>query len=220
MIRTFYKPVMDDPWGRLRALSFAIDTEAGLEGKMRRPEGVVDSLLAGFHGAFCRLGIVKPFSWPTWEAPMLTKEIVPALDDEMSWKHVTRIVRADRFNEGAFDSYAWSGALTHLARHLYELRETSNGWPKGFAVNPDGSIAAGIPVTAGRGFLRGTTTGRRYRCPDCREGWSIEVEMKKGSPLRACSKNWHYLADENRIFVVSEAPIRTVFRTPLPTAPQ
>ncbi len=209
--------VMNDRWARLRALSFAIDFEAAIDERLKRREGPTDGLLFRFHMAIGAAGLVRPFPWTQWEAPMLTKAMVQNLNDEMAWKHMTRIVRADRFNEGVFDAYARSGVLTELARHLHELRQTENGWPTDFPVNPDGSVEAGVTVVAGLGRLRGVTNGPRYRCPECGGGWSIEVNWPGGRTSRTCSRDWHFLADRQEVRMLNLAPNRTLFRTPVPS---
>jgi hypothetical protein len=209
-------PIKNNGWARLRALSFAIDVASGTDRRLNRPAWSSDSLMFPFHMSIGAVGLVRPFSWNTWEAPMLTTEMVANLNDEMAWKHMTRIVRADRFNEGVFASYARAGVLTALARHLYELRKTENGWPSDFPLNPDGSVEPGITVVAGHGKLRAATNGRRHRCPDCNGGWSIECEFKGGHVLRTCSKNWHYLADRGEVHLVNGGFLESSFRPPVP----
>jgi Family of unknown function (DUF6508) len=212
MVPTLPARVMNNAWARLRALSFAVDVEAATDRRLNRTLGPTDSLMFSFHMAIGAAGLVRPFSWTTWEAPMLTTDMVPNLNDEMAWKHMTRIVRADRFNEGVFDMYARSGVVTALARHLYELRQTENGWPTDFPVNPDGSVESGIAVMAGRGLIRGATTGHRYRCPECNGGWSIECELRGGHVMRVCSRDWHFLADHKEVHMLRRDSLATVFR--------
>ncbi len=217
MTRNLPEYVMNDRWARLRALSFEIDFHSEIDQRLNRARSPIDSLMFPFHMAIGAAGLVRPFDWTTWEAPMLTIEMVPNLNDEMARKHMTRIVRADRFNEGVFDSYARSGVLTALARHLYELRQTENGWPTDFAVNPDGSVESGIALVAGRGVIRGLTNGRRYRCPECRGGWSLECELRGGHVVRVCSRDWHFLADRREVRVLNPSPLQQVFRKPRPS---
>lgn len=197
-------PVMADRWARLRALSIHLDSEVAAESEAGAERASTDGALYHFRMAIGSVGLVKPFDWPKWGAPGLTTEMVPMLDDEMSWKHVTRIMRADRFNDGVFEAYARSGSLTALVRHLYELRETVNGWPKSFAVNPDGSVPEGLNVFAGRRGtpFRAQTTGKRYRCPDCNEGWALEVLWGGGGLSRVCSREWHHMAERNEVHML------------------
>lgn len=207
--------VMNDTWARLRGLAFAIDFEADVDRRLNRSHGPTDALLFPFRMAIGTAGLVRPFDWTAWGAPMLDTGMVPNLNDEMAWKHMTRIVRADRFNDGVFESYTRSGVTTALARHLFELRTTENGWPTDFPVNPDGSVEAGIDVVVGLGRLRGVTNGRRYRCPDCGGGWSIEVAWRSGRSSRTCSRDWHFFADRREVRMLNFLPVRTLFRTPV-----
>lgn len=210
MIQHLPNYVMNDAWARLRALSFAVDFACEVDERLNRTDGPTDGLIHRLHMAFGAAGLVRPFSWPTWDAPMVTIDMVPNLNTDVASKHITRIVRADRFNEGVFEAATRSGVTTALARHLYELCQTENGWPTDFPLNPDGSVRHGINGVAGKGLLRGVTNGRRYRCADCDGGWSIEVTWRGGRETKLCSKNWHFFPEHDVIHVVSNRPLGEV----------
>ena len=210
--------VMNDPWARVRGLSFAVDFGSDVDRRLNRDTSSTDGLVFRFQMSIGAAGLVRPFPWTKWEAPMLTKETIANLNDEMAWKHMTRIVRADRFNDGVFEWYTRSGVTTALARHLYELRRAENGWPTDYPLNPDGSVEPGTDVVAGLGRLRGITNGRRYRCPDCDGGWSIEVTWRSTRITRMCSRDWHFFADRQEIRMLNPVPSEKLFRKPLTSA--
>ena len=206
-----------DKWGRARALSFALDE--GFEPLLVQVMGLPNLNGNGhhFHMALGALGLVKPFDWMKWDAPALTRELVPTLDDDTAWRHVTRVVRCERFCEGTFDAHIRNGSLTALLRHLYTIRCTENGRPLNFPMFSDGSVEQGLRLV---GFNLGTighTTGRHDVCgqPECSR-WSVELELSNGRRQYWCSDNWHYVHGAEELFILQSWSHRKAQR-PMPT---
>ena len=214
MTPTIHPTLAADKWGRARALSCALDE--GFEPLMVQVMGLpnVNGMSFNFHMALGALGLVKPFDWMKWDVPALTKEMVPTLDDDTAWRHVTRVVRSERFFEGNFDAHIRNGSLTALLRHLYILRCTENGRPLNFPMFSDGSVEPGLRLV---GFSQGTighTTGRHEVCaqPDCSR-WSVELEVHNGLRQYWCSDNWHYVQGAEELFILQSWSHRKKRRT-------
>ena len=65
------------------------------------------------------LRLVQPFDWNAWDAEMVSLAEVSQLDIHDCVRHITRIVRADRFSEGILLGAVSSGylrALCEIAR--------------------------------------------------------------------------------------------------------
>ena len=174
-ITSMIDPVVQaDTWGLARALSFQLDHQ--YQPLMPQPLGLPDVKGNGFsfHAAIGALGIVAPFNWPEWKEPHIEKELVEFLDDDTAWRHVTRIVRSERFCEGNFDACVRDGSLTALVRHLYFLRYTDNGRPWTLPAFHDGTVEPGIRLVGTDGVTTGHTTGRSSVCVvDGCGRWSI-----------------------------------------------
>ena len=61
-----------------------------------------------------RVGLVQPFNWNAWNAPSPEIHEMWMLSAHDCIRHVTRIVRAERFNEGVLKSAVRSGRLSVL----------------------------------------------------------------------------------------------------------
>ena len=73
------------------------------------------------------LNMVAPFDWPGWKEPWPeTADDVAGFDAELVSKHMTRIVRSDRFIEGNFEGCARNGLVSWLVLRWLEITE-----PKG-----------------------------------------------------------------------------------------
>lgn len=70
------------------------------------------------------LSMVAPFDWPKWQEPWPeTAEAVAQMDKETVGKHMTRIMRSNRFIEGNFEAAAKSGLVSHLVLRWLDLTE-------------------------------------------------------------------------------------------------
>lgn len=69
--------------------------------------GQLSSLLGG-------VGLVQPFNWNAWRVPSPEIHGLWQLSEQDCIRHVTRIVRADRTNEGVLRSAVKSGRLSVL----------------------------------------------------------------------------------------------------------
>ena len=67
--------------------------------------GQLNSLLGSVH-------MIQPFNWNAWEAPLPQLHEIWGLSADDCVKHVTRLSRADRTNEGVLWSALHGGALT------------------------------------------------------------------------------------------------------------
>lgn len=207
-----------DAWGRARALSLVLDStfEPLLVEVMGLPH--LNGMGHKFHMALGALGLIRPFSWTTWGAPGLTRDMVPTLDDDDAWRHITRIVRSERFCEGVFDSHVQDGSLTSLLRHIYFLRCTDNGRPSHLPLFNDGSVEPGIRLATVRGTTMGHSTGRHNTCNEsgCSR-WSIEIELSNTDRVEVCSELWHYVAATDEMYLLPKNRHRHIMAT-RPTA--
>ena len=190
-----------EKWGRARALSLLLDFtfEPLLVEVMGLPH--VNGMGHQFHMALGALGLIKPFDWTHWGAPGLTTDMVPSLDDDASWRHITRIVRSERFCEGVFDSHIRDGSLTALLRHMYIMRCTDNGRPLDIPTFNDGSVEPGIRLATVKGTTMAHSTGRHGTCREvgCSR-WTIEVELSNTDRVEVCSELWHYVAATDEMY--------------------
>lgn len=89
-----------------------------------QPGGEV--LWGALHAVVGDLSMVEPFDWPKWEEPWPDgPEAVAHMDRDTVSKHMTRIVRSDRFIEGNFEAAATSGLVSHLVLRWLELTENA-----------------------------------------------------------------------------------------------
>ena len=71
-----------------------------------------------------QLNLIQPFDWMHWHEPYPATAQVKMMDLETAVKHITRIVRADRFMEGTLMACIKSGLLLGLC---LVARERSHG---------------------------------------------------------------------------------------------
>ena len=206
MRRDIHPTLAADKWGYARALSLRLDHQ--FQALQEEPMGLpnVDGDGFKFHMAIGALGIVKPFDWMKWGEPHITTDAVPTLDDDSAWRHVTRIVRSERFCEGTFDACVRDGSLTALIRHLYLLRCTENGRPLGFPMFNDGTVEPGIRLAGIFAGTYGYTTGRTNLCDEDGCGrWSIEVQSTEAERKWYCSMLWHYVQATDEMYTLRRA---------------
>lgn len=87
-----------------------------------RPGG--DVLWGALHAVVGELSMVAPFDWPKWQEPWPENdEVIARMDRDTVSKHMTRIVRSDRFIEGNFEAAAKSGLVSRLVLRWLELTE-------------------------------------------------------------------------------------------------
>lgn len=68
------------------------------------------------------LNMVTPFDWPAWKEPWPeAADDVSDLDEELVSKHMTRIVRSDRFIEGNFEGAVRTGLVSWLVLRWLEI---------------------------------------------------------------------------------------------------
>lgn len=76
------------------------------------------------HAAVGDLSMVEPFDWPKWGEPWPeSADDVARLDKELVSKHMTRIMRSDRFIEGNFEAAVASGLVSWLVLRWLDLTE-------------------------------------------------------------------------------------------------
>jgi hypothetical protein len=66
-----------------------------------------------------RLNLVQPFDWMQWQAPMLSEVDIDELSIDDCLRHITRLVRGDRFAENLLAGWIHEGyfrALCEVAR--------------------------------------------------------------------------------------------------------
>lgn len=81
-------------------------------------------LWGALHAVVGDLSMVAPFDWPKWKEPWPDgPEAVARMDLDTVSKHMTRIVRSNRFIEGNFEAAAASGLVSHLVLRWLELTE-------------------------------------------------------------------------------------------------
>ena len=100
----------EERWQQLfLELQRATDGDAASETEDAR----VSVLLGAVH-------LIQPFDWNAWQEPWPSADDVGGLTMEQCVKHVTRIARANRFNEGVLSASIQSGLLASLCRVAYE----------------------------------------------------------------------------------------------------
>ena len=81
-------------------------------------------LWGALHGVVGDLSMVAPFDWPKWQEPWPDgAEAVARMDRDTVSKHMTRIVRSNRFIEGNFEAAVESGLVSHLVLRWLDLTE-------------------------------------------------------------------------------------------------
>lgn len=94
-----------------------------------RPGG--EELWGTLHAVVGELSMVAPFDWPKWKEPWPDgAEAVATMDRDTVSKHMTRIVRSDRFIEGNFEAAAKSGLVSHLVLRWLDLTEPEQAEPE------------------------------------------------------------------------------------------
>lgn len=84
-----------------------------------------EKLWGALHVVVGELSMVHPFDWPKWKEPWPENaDAVAVLDEDMVSKHMTRIVRSNRFIEGNFEAAAKSGLVSHLVLRWLDLTES------------------------------------------------------------------------------------------------
>lgn len=67
-------------------------------------------------GALGSVGLVKPFRWTSWQVPFPSSEEIQSLSLVDCVRQITRVVRAERTNEGVLWGALRSGALVEMCR--------------------------------------------------------------------------------------------------------
>lgn len=62
------------------------------------------------------LGLIQPFRWTSWQAPVPTADEIPLLSLVDCVRQITRVVRANRTHEGVLWAALRSGALAEICR--------------------------------------------------------------------------------------------------------
>jgi hypothetical protein len=73
-----------------------------------------------------QLRLVQPFDWMHWEAPALTEVDLEQIDLYDCIRHITRLVRGDRFAENLLSSWIASG---HFRALCEAAARKANGQP-------------------------------------------------------------------------------------------
>ena len=73
-----------------------------------------------------QLRLVQPFDWMHWEAPALTEVDLEQVDLHDCIRHITRLVRGDRFAENSLSSWIVSG---HFRALCEAAARKANGQP-------------------------------------------------------------------------------------------
>lgn len=83
-----------------------------------------EELWGALHTVVGELSMVAPFDWPKWKEPWPeNEEAISRMDRDTVSKHMTRIVRSDRFIEGNFEAAARSGLVSRLVLRWLDLTE-------------------------------------------------------------------------------------------------
>lgn len=81
-----------------------------------------EELWGALHAVVGELSMVASFDWPKWQEPWPENEAaISRMDRDTVSKHMTRIVRSDRFIEGNFEAAAKSGLVSHLVLRWLDL---------------------------------------------------------------------------------------------------
>lgn len=184
--------LLDDRWGKLRYFAIEVEKHLNVAHLFPDEDPSRNKAFFNFRMALGGVGLVQPFDWVTWDAPALTAEMASTLTYGEAWRHATRIVRGDRFCEGAFDAHLYNGSLVALARRVYFLRETDNGWPKAFSQLDDIDLETGIHVEGRRAGQLGMTTGfREKRTTRDNPGWDFQVLWNDETCTMEDINDWH-----------------------------
>ena len=216
-------------WERLKRLTFQIDEHLKRQplknASLSEPDanGVrfVESAetmpdVTELHGLVYDLGLVSAVhDWMNRELD--ERPVTEELDLKATGLYITAIFRGDRFVEGLLASKVNDGMVQRLCRHAYSLTLTSDGWPRHFPTNHDGSIETGIVVKSLDGRIEGRTTGGRRKCPShhC-NGWLVGVHWQTGQRLHICTEGWHYDPENHQIRVIGGGAISARFVSPKP----
>ncbi len=76
--------------------------------------------------AIAKLHLVQPFDWMQWSAPMLSEVDVDSLSIEDCVRHITRLVRGDRFAENLLAGWIREGYFRTLCE---AARRKADGKP-------------------------------------------------------------------------------------------
>jgi hypothetical protein len=76
--------------------------------------------------AIAELHLVQPFNWMQWEAPMLSEVDIDGLSIEDCVRHITRLVRGDRFAENLLADWIHEGYFRTLCE---AARRKADGKP-------------------------------------------------------------------------------------------
>lgn len=197
MLKTTEEILMQDPWGRLRLATIEMEKAISVAPLLKKvnDETSVLPYLSEFHRALSGCGLVRPFNWNEWGAPALTAENAAFLSDDEDWRHVTRIIRGDRFHEGVFRAHALDGSLVALVKRSYYVRQTTSGWPTALSEMDDMDLEIGLRVEGRRAGQVGTTTGFRsqIRVGNLKD-WEFQVLWNDGTTSIEQMRHWHVVA--------------------------
>lgn len=80
-----------------------------------------DELQVGrVNGLLGSVNLIQPFKWSSWNVPFPELEKIPGLSLVDCVRHITRLSRADRTNEGVIWGALRSGVLEALCRTAHE----------------------------------------------------------------------------------------------------
>lgn len=98
---------MNDPentWQQLISAVSALETKSAHD---ERDHVMMKNCLAG-------LNLVQPFDWMGWQEPPLSEVDIDRLDIDGCVRHITRLVRADRFCENLLAGWIQGGDFRKL----------------------------------------------------------------------------------------------------------
>jgi len=97
---------LDETWNQLFT---SLDDAARIDDPSNLEPTKINGLLAS-------LNLVQPFEWRAWKTPIPALDAIPSLSMNDCVKQITRLVRANRTEEGLLWSSIKSGHLPALCR--------------------------------------------------------------------------------------------------------
>jgi hypothetical protein len=99
-------------WEKLRLVSMAL--LQGVPGQQANTEQLTAELVDILY----ILGVIKNFDWMSWAEPPPQLDQIDEYDEKQAGKHITRIIRSERFTWGELDANIKNDVLPTLCIRL------------------------------------------------------------------------------------------------------